>query len=358
MKLDIEKALSHSIVMLTGDEDILRMRALNALLQASAGDDDFDLETFSGDSSSPPTWLGSCGTAPFLSPRRVALVRNLLRSEDEALLGKPALPETALLILVADTEGGDDAKQQRNAGRNRKWVKAAQEAGAFVYQPTVSASAFADLVRQDVADRGLKITQPAITALQEMVGGNLSTALEELEKVFLFVGDAGQIQDHDISAVVVPSREWNVFRLIDSVFTGKGGDALRQLKTMVGSNPQPAGPALAQVFPMLLRQLRLVWQARMFIEAKATLTSPPQTLRDSLPAHNSLLTQKEYPQKIAMRSAQSVTHRQLAVCFQIVYDAEARIKGLLPAFSAGDVLEQMVLEMTQAVANQSRAGAR
>jgi hypothetical protein len=68
------------------------------------------------------------------------------------------------------------------------------------------------------------------------------------------------------------------------------------------------------------------------------------------------LAQKDYPQKIAMRSAQKVSYDQLADCFRIICDAEAKIKGLLPCFTPGDVLEQMVLEMTSAVAAPIRAG--
>lgn len=353
MKFDLEKALSHPIVLIGGEEDVLRRRACATLLEAASGGDDFDVEGFFGDSSQPSEWLGSCGTTPFLSPRRVALVRNLLRSEGHDDLGKPSLPETALLILVADSEGGDDSKQRTLAARAKRWEKTVKDAGGFVYQATIGPKAFEDLVKQELADRGLKMAPPAIATLQEMVGGNLSVALGELEKISLYIGDRTQIAESDVKAVVVPAREWSVFKLIDAIFGGNPGEALKQLRVMVGSNPKPESPALGSVLPMLNRQLRLVWQARLFVEAKASLTSPPELVRSQLPGAHSLLAQKEYPQKIAMQSASKVTFSQLVRCFELLAETEARIKGSDAMFSTSDTLDQMVLEMTQVVSRPS-----
>jgi DNA polymerase III delta subunit len=50
-----------------------------------------------------------------------------------------------------------------------------------------------------------------------------------------------------------------------------------------------------------------------------------------------------------MQAAQKVTVAQLRDCFEILAQAEARMKGLLPMFTQSDALEQMVLEMVGAV---------
>lgn len=349
MKFDLERALSHTIVLIAGDEDVLRRRALHELVDAAAGGDDFDLEAFWGDGSRPGEWIGSCGTAPFLSPRRVAIVRNLLRCDLPEELGKPQLPETALLVLVADSEAGDDAKQKTLAARLKRWEKAVTDAKGFLYRPSVSSTAFSEIMVKEAAAQGYKLTPRAVSTLREMVGGNLSVGLDELEKVFLYADKRSQITEADIEQVVFPSREWSVFRLIDAVFGGQGGEALRQLRTMVGSNPRPESAALGQILPMLNRQLRLVWQARIFQDARASLTSPPESVKAQLPSTHSLLAQKEYSQNVAMRHAQSVNHRQLAACFRLISHTEAQIKGQLPSYSATEALEQMVLTMTEAV---------
>ncbi len=350
MKFDVEKALSHQLVLIAGEEDLLRRRALQELVAAASGGDDFDTEVFTADSSSASAWIGSCGTSPFLSPRRVAIVRNLLRNDDDVLL--PAdlrLPETSLLILVGDAESGDESRQRTFAARHRKWEAAVKKLSGFTYIASVGDSAFADLIKQEAARLGKTIAPTAVTALQEMLGGNLSAAMEELEKAALYVGNQSQITERDVRSIVVPAREWSVFKLIDAVFSGRSGEALTQLKILLGTNQKVDGPAYGSVFPMLTRQFKLVWQARAMLDAKASLTSPPEHLKLAFPAKPNLLAQKDYPQRLAMQAAQKVTMGQLRRCFEILAEAESRMKGLLPMFTVSDALEQMVLEMVGTV---------
>ncbi len=347
MKFDVNRALSHRIVLLTGDEGALRHAALGDLVKAASEGDDFDVETFVGDSSSPMQWLASCGTAPFLSPRRVAIVRNVLRNEDWSELGKPELPDTSLLILVADEEssGSDDRKW---INRNTSWMKAIEKVG-LVYKFSVDAKAFATYVQQAAAEQGKKFNSAGLELFGEMTSQNLSHALGELEKLTLYVGDSQQITDRDVRAVVVPSREYNIFGLVDAVLAGKGGVALEQLRLMVGNNPRVEGPAMREVFPNLSRQFRMIWQARLVLDAGGRQNSIPKAASDLFPSHQNFTQQKEYPQKLAVRAAERLSLRQIGRCLDVLVTAEARIKGLEPTFSAQDALEMMVLELVGAV---------
>ena len=66
MKVDIDKALKHTVVLLSGDEYVPRARTLQTLLEKASGGDDFDLETFVADSSGPTQWFAS--DRSFLEP--------------------------------------------------------------------------------------------------------------------------------------------------------------------------------------------------------------------------------------------------------------------------------------------------
>lgn len=347
MKFDVARALSRPIVMLGGEEDALRLQALNELVAAASGGDDFDLEYFSGDSSSPMQWIAACGTAPFLSPRRVAVVRHLLRNEDSAGLAGVSLPETALLILVADEEAGSD--DRKFVTRANAWAKAVDKEG-IVIKFTIDAKAFESYIQQ--AANGKKLTHGATEAFKEMTAQNLSHALGEMDKVLLYVGDAPQISEQDVRAVVVPSREYNVFSLVDAILGAKGGAALEQLRTLVGSNPRVEGPVMREVLPALSRQFRLLWQARTLLDGRGSLTTIPKIVSDQFPSQQSLLTQKEYPQRLAMRGAEKLTLNQIGQCLDVLVMAECRMKGLEPSFSTQDALEMMVLELVGAVSSQ------
>ena len=112
MKLDVDKAVAAPLVMITGDESALRRLALDHILESiGIQSDDFDLQSYEGDSD-PVDWVASAGTSPFLADRRVVVVRHLLRCDPDR--GKSVsfkgLPSTALLILIADDENGDDGE--------------------------------------------------------------------------------------------------------------------------------------------------------------------------------------------------------------------------------------------------------
>src|SRR5947209_8185433 len=133
MKWDADKALTFQIVMLSGSEDRMRMAALNELLTAASGGDDFDLEVFIADSSTPSQWYGSASTAPFLSPRRTVVVRNILR-KDPKEVQLQTLPQTGLLVLVADDEGGDADKQRRVDTWKKSWGNLVAKSGGTVIE--------------------------------------------------------------------------------------------------------------------------------------------------------------------------------------------------------------------------------
>jgi DNA polymerase-3 subunit delta len=347
VKFDISRALSHQIVMLGGEEDSLRLSALSELIAAGSGGDDFDIEYFSGDNSTPAHWLASCGTSPFLSPRRIAVVRHLLKSDNAKDLASAKLPETSLLILVADEEysATDDRKFVPRAAA---WQKAVEKVGV-VYKFTIDPKAFDGYLQQAAAESGKRLTPAAMEAFKEMTSLNLSHALSELEKVVIYVGEAPQITDQDVRELVVPSREYNVFGLIDSIMQGKAGAALDQLRVLVGNGAKLEGSAMRDVFPNLTRQLRLIWQARALIEGRGTLTSIPKSVSDQFPSHQSLLSQKDYPQRLAMRAAEKLSFDQIGQCLEVLVTTESRIKGLEPSFSTRDALEMMVLELVAAV---------
>jgi DNA polymerase III subunit delta len=349
MTFNAAKAAQHPIVMISGDEEILRRRALQALFEAiEMTPEDFEVESFAGDSARPADWVASAGTAPFMAPRRVALVRHLLRAEPdrEALAG---VPPTGLVILVADDEGGDESKQQRLRTVRTNWGKAVEGAGGFVAKFDPDPKGLKDEIRRAAAAAGKPMAPAAAEAIAEMTGGSLTRALDEVEKLILYVGEAEAIREADVRAVVVPSREWNVFKMTDAIAGGDVPAALRQLRDLVGSAQKAEDAAFSRVLPMLNRQLRLLWQARVCVDAGCLPSNAPESVRAAFPAKPNLGSESGYRQQALISSARKVDARILARCMRIASDTDARLKGALDGFTGMDTLERMVLEMAEAV---------
>ncbi len=335
--------------MLSGDEDILRIRALQELSHAATLEDDFDLQVMDAGENGPMDWSASAGTTPFLSSRRTVVVRHLMRRDEIETAGWANLPATALMVLVADDETGDDSKQSRLGTLRGKWEKAVKAVGGHVEEFKTDPKQLAESIRQEAIRLGKKLSPKAAETLAEMCGSNLSRALEEVEKLALYVGAGEQISESDVRFVALPSREWNVYSMVDAAMSGNGGEALRQLRILVGTVNKAEDAAFSRILPTVHRQLRLIWQARMALDAKVNIEDPPQAFLDQLPDNPNIMKQAPFVRGKALRAARNVGLDQLSACMEIVCDADARLKGMLPSFSAMETLEQMLLKMMEAL---------
>jgi DNA polymerase III subunit delta len=343
-----EKAIKKRVVMLSGDEEQLRRRALDALfVMLNVQRDDFDLEFTSGDETAPVDWVASAGTAPFMADRRIVVVRALLRRDIADLKGVnlATLPDSALLVLVADEESSNEEKLRKAGTLRSKWETAVREAGGHVEDFKIEAKAAKETLKAELARSGKKMSDKALDTLLEMTGGSLSRALDELDKLLLFTGSQEQIRDDYVREVVVPSREWNVYKMIDAIVAGAAPEALRQLRILIGSQTKTEEAAIGRVLPMVSRTLRLLWQARLCVDAGCSPVDPPQSIRDMLPEKPNIMSEQPYRHSSLMSSARKVSLPRLTQCLDVLGDTDARLKGSLPSFSTIDTLERMVLEM-------------
>lgn len=356
MSAALQKLLKHRVVLLTGEESALRREALEGLLEGlGMTKDDFDLEYFDGDSSSPMGWIGSVGTAPFMAERRVAIVRHVLRCDVDKAKGVDlkSIPESGMLILVADDESGSDDKQSKLKTADRNWRKAVDKAGGAVFEAKNDPKRTKDEVKKRLDSTGKTMSDRALDVLVEMCGGSLSRALDEMEKLSIFVGNQGQIRENDVRAIVIPSRDWNVFRMVDSIVAGDVGEALRQLRILIGSAQKAENAAHAQIVPMVSRALRLLWQARVCVDAGVSPGNAPPSVLAMFPEKPNLAAEQPYRQGPLLNNARKVSLPRIERAMSILSDTDARLKGSLSAFTAVETLERMVLEMADALAATS-----
>lgn len=318
------------------------------------GPDGDQIETKTAGDSDMAAWVAAVSTAPFLTDRRVLVVRQALRANPSEFPGgaeaMERLPDWALLVLVADEEvARDDSQARSHESRRKAWEALVKKAGGFVFAPAPDAKSYRQLLKARAQDAGVKASDRAIDSLLEMCGASLSRAMEELDKLVLYVGDAAEIREADVAEVVIPSRDWNVYKMVDAVVAGNASEALGQLKILVGTATKAEDAAFSRIFPTLTKSFRLLWQARVILDAKATLDHVPAAVQAFLPEKPNLLSEPDWRQRRTLQSARSLSLEQIARCLRELSDADARMKGLLPAFDAMDSLEQMVLRMVAAV---------
>lgn len=361
MKKDDERAIKGArAILLAGEEDVLRRRDLAEIFRVhGVAPDDVEVETVLADTRDPKEWTASASIAPFFPDgRRVVLVRNVLRvnpaeewdekpkSKDHPFVREiKALPETGLLVLVADDEPGDEDKQARMQSVLKRWADIVTAGGQTVLASKTDPKDVMEQVRKVARESGKHLSPATATLLTEMTGGSLTLALGELEKLVLYVGDAENIQDHDVRSVVTPEQEYNVYQLVDAIVAGDSGGALKQLRTLVTRNDKIEGQAFSRIFPTVGRQFRVIWQARLCLDADCRVSSPSPEVLGMFPSKPRINEEREWSQQRAVRAARRLSLGQIRRVFNELVEADAKIKGLGAAYSTKETVEQMVLRM-------------
>ncbi len=253
-----------------GDSFLVRQRL--AALQTEHGADevlDANRHRLQGGQSSPQELLGICQAIPFMDPLRLVLVEGLLATAEsrsgagggrgrgrrgggnaadgwqslaEAI---PQMPPTTLLIMVDGPLSGNNSllRQLRQVCDTEEMTAPRGEQ-------------LARWIKQTAESRGAAIGPAAIRSLADLVGGDLWTLDQELEKLSLYA-TGREIGEGDVRLMVSQVREASIFEAVDAMIDGRPQVALRLLAQLRDDGRDPL-----YIIAMVERQLRLLALAR------------------------------------------------------------------------------------------------
>ncbi len=217
-------------------EPLLADRAADAIVERSIDPANKDLAfaAYYADETPPGQIVLDAQTLPFLSDRRVILVRNAERYNTESgagvMLDYLAAPnETTILLLIAN-----------KIDKRTKFFKACQKTGQVIESPALSHGEVVQWVSGEVRERGLTIERDAVRALVDRAGTRLSDVQNALTNAIDFIGeDATSITADDVNTACADVAEEEVWALTDAIAASRPGDALvafRQLSDL-GKHP-------------------------------------------------------------------------------------------------------------------------
>jgi len=165
-------------------------------------------------------------TAPFLTERRVVLIKNADKfiSDNRQLLEKyfdnPCA--TGILVLTVNTWDARTklAKKLSSVG---KLLKVTQPKPWLLPQRIVEYS-------QDA--HGKKLTKDAAELLIELSGDDLPLLYGEIDKLALFVDAEKAITTKHIESLIGHNRSFNAFAVIDACLAGNAAKAVERLRAM------------------------------------------------------------------------------------------------------------------------------
>lgn len=342
------------VVLVSGDDTQARIEAVRSIGRLAVADGDMDLEQITADALPVGDWFGNVGTCPFMSDHRTLVVRNVCRVEPDkdtlqTYSGWAAgLPESARLVLVADEEPSDDDRNPKSARALTAWAKVVKAADGVHLTYVLSTKDVPAQVVARVKQMHHSMSKGTADLLVEMVGGRPDAAFAELDKLSLMVEEGQAITSDHLRQMVTPDPDYNVFKLAVAVIEGSPGDALRHLHTMLGRSKDKTGEALQRLFPVLTRQVKLVWQARAAIELGSNIGHPNAALQSCLLQKPNLAGERDFVQQQALRLARRTTFARLTTCYFEVVRADSVLKGQEAGAAPMETLEQMVLRMATA----------
>lgn len=254
-----ERGEPPSLALLHGGDDQLLDDALGLVtrgLFADASERALGRETLEGDEASVETVVRSAMTLPFMTRRRLVVVRRaqaLPSRGGEALTAyaRDPSPTTCLLLL---------ASESLLASRDRRadhWLLGALPAAVVVTLPQRRAGAMAEWLRQRAALEGLTVTAEAARLLVQWVGEDGARLLGEARKAALLGGpDHRRVGEAEVTAVVGEHAVRDVFDLTRAVERRDIAQALSLLDRLLATEE----PML--LLTLLTRSVRVALMVR------------------------------------------------------------------------------------------------
>ncbi|MDQ7029756.1 MAG: DNA polymerase III subunit delta, partial [Ardenticatenia bacterium] len=241
-----------------GDNELARDEALASLLERVEDAGGCNIQRFDGRTVTFEALRHACDTPPFLSDRRIVIVRGLLerlkqggKTFQEALLAYlPHLPATTRLFFI------EGSRVDRRLGIWKLATRLAEVNPPRAFIREFAAPEPARLpawIGRRARRHGGEITPQAARALAEAAGHcDLRLLDQELAKLVDYAG--GHPITPEMVRLLVPyTRESNIFALLDAVARRDECRALRELDNVLRADAAPA-----YVLFMIVRQVRIL----------------------------------------------------------------------------------------------------
>ncbi len=242
-----------------GDDGISRDQAL-AKMRAAMGDDgDLNRSEFDGALTPVPEVLAAVKSYPFLSDKRLVIVKNLIshitrkgagqvgKKASERLIAElPSLPDYARLVMV-------ESGLLSDKNRLLKAVRGMKNGYISAFKKPQNLTGW--IAKRAKTEYEAEITLEAAQAIASVVNDDLRRADNELYKLVCYVNGAHPIDEEDVAALTPYVPQANVFEMVDALAIGDGRRALRLIHQALHDNPRDPGFGL---FGLIARQFRLL----------------------------------------------------------------------------------------------------
>lgn len=247
----------HSVYILAGEEEFLKREALSRLekLALDKGDRDLNYNIFYAPQTPPNQILTQAATLPFLSPKRLILVKDFDKfssSDREAFLNYAENPRPTTCLVLETSKAKIGEGFHKKLSSNAKVVFFKNPKGAELIR----------WIEGRMQSAGKKITREAAELLSELAGNNLDVLNTEVQKLAAFVSERDRVNRVDVEELAGKSANHTSFQLLDSIRHKDIDKALSIFKTLLRD-----GKKEHEVLGLLGWHLRRIERGRRLLEA-------------------------------------------------------------------------------------------
>lgn len=289
-------AAAPEIYLINGDDEFEIARFIEQRI-ADLGDPStalMNLTRLDGRTYNPDDLLRYAASMPFLSSRRMVILDNptarfekndlreaVSKEEDETPVSgsRPGprsrtaearkaflstlerIPPTTVLLLVEYRLLTSYQDRQRN---RLHWL----ESWAFAAGERVHIKSFSlpkdekmtGWIMSRAKDHGGQFTRDAANRLAELVGAEPRLADQEILKLLEYVNYRRPVERDDVHLLTADTHEGNIFALVDAIGNHQLKPAIAMLERLLEEDDPKS------IFPMIVRQFRLLLQAREVLD--------------------------------------------------------------------------------------------
>ena len=333
----------------------LQNRVIQSLLEWSLTDDsrDFNLDVLDGESTSVSDILAATGSLPFLSDRRVVVVKRAEKLEGVAAAtgaakkkksdvspaarlseGIEKLSPSTVLVLARSPETPEPGDKPGERCLNAALDKTIGDNGVLIncLVPPKAMAVAVSIVEAEATANNIILARGAAAHLVQRCGTDIAALLSELEKCSLRAGLGESVTAAVIDEMTRRTLSETVFDLTDSIGARQGARALKSLQDLLG-----AGEPAELIMSLIVRHLRQLLQARALLDAGLTLDGSaarrisPQLMAQLPEGRDNLATALQSQHWMGGRLSNQARHfstAQLTRALEFAFEADLQTKGI------------------------------
>lgn len=220
-----------------GEEDLLRIEAVDALRQAARTQEYFDRQVLSIEGNFDWSLLHEATQSMGLFSERKLIEIHMPTGKpgkegaERLLQAAAAFAEDTVTVLVLPNM---DKTQQKS-----KWFQAWLQAACVLECKAVSAAQLPQWIERRLQQHRLSIESDALDVLAQRVEGNLLAAKQEIDKLALLHGAGIRLTLLDAQQAVADVARFDVFDLAQSWMQGNASRVLQLLASLQGEGDEP-----------------------------------------------------------------------------------------------------------------------